>query len=572
MPKNNTIAKTLFIALIVSCLCFCKKNEAPAYSAVKSVIADSAMVVSPHPLASQIGVDVLKDGGNAADAMIAVQFAIAVVYPRAGNIGGGGFLVYRAATGETATLDYREKAPAAATRDMYLDSLGNPVSGLSVAGHLAAGVPGTVDGLLNAHARLGKLPLAQLINPAIKLAADGYRLSKNEAERLNEYQDQFLKFNDPGCPFIRNQWKEGDLLRQPELAATLTRIRDNGRAGFYAGKTADYIVSEMTDGNGIITAADLTAYQSKWRDPIIGHYKEYKLISMAPPSSGGVALVEMLEMLEPHPIAQWGFQQPETTHLMVEAMRRAYADRAEHLGDSDFYPVPVDSLLNLDYIAARMSDFNPDSASTSESSKAHPFILAKESFETTHTSIVDAAGNACAVTTTLNGNFGCKVWVDGAGFFLNNEMDDFSVKPGVPNVYGLVGAEANSIAAGKRMLSSMTPTIVEKNGAWYMVLGTPGGSTIITSVLQVFLNVVEFDQPLDQAVNAPRFHHQWLPDEIMAEPGAMNQATRQTLTAKGHSIREVEAIAVVKAIVRTKDGKIHGAGDPRDPDDDARGY
>ncbi len=565
-------ARFIFITLIFSVLYSCKKTEAPSYSATKSMIADSAMVVSPHPLASRIGVDVLKAGGNAADAMIAVQFAIAVVYPRAGNIGGGGFLVYRSESGETSTLDYREKAPLAAFRDMYLDSLGNPVSGLSVSGHLAAGVPGTVHGLLNAHARLGKLPLARLIDPAIKLAEDGYAVSQNEADRLNEYQDEFLKYNGDHCPFIRDQWKAGDLLKQPELAATLTRIRNQGKAGFYAGETSDFIVSEMAQGNGIISAEDLSAYESKWRAPVIGQYKEYKIISMAPPSSGGIALVEMLEMLEPYPIAQWGFQKPESTHLMVEAMRRAYADRAEHLGDSDFYPVPVDSLLDLGYIAQRMADFNPDSVSTIENSKAHSFILAKESFETTHTSIVDAAGNACAVTTTLNGNFGSKVWVDGAGFFLNNEMDDFSIKPGVPNVYGLVGAEANSIAPGKRMLSSMTPTIIEKDGKWFMVVGSPGGSTIITAVLQVFLNVTEFGQPLDKAVSAPRFHHQWLPNEIMAEKDALDPTVREALTARGHSIKDVSSIAVVKAIVRTSEGRIHGAGDPRNPDDDARGY
>lgn len=530
------------------------------------------MVVSPHPLASQVGLDILRSGGNAMDAMVAVQFAIAVVYPRAGNIGGGGFLIYRMENGDNAALDYREKAPAAASRDMYLDSLGNPVPDLSYAGHLAAGVPGTVDGLLTAHARFGKLPLARLIDPAIRLASEGYPVSATEAARLNRYQEDFKKYNTDQCPFIKAEWKEGDLLKQPELAQTLTRIRDKGRDGFYAGETASFIAAEMKEGNGIITPDDLKEYQAKWREPVIGEYKGYKLISMPPPSSGGITMMEMLEMIEPFPLHDWGFHTTQSVHLMVEAMRRAYADRAEHLGDSDFYPVPGDSLLSAGYITARMADFSPDSASASESTRAHPFALAKESFETTHTSIVDAQGNAASVTTTLNGNFGCKVWVDGAGFFLNNEMDDFSVKPGVPNAYGLVGAEANAIAPGKRMLSSMTPTIVEKDGKWFMVVGTPGGSTIITSVMQVFLNVVEFDQPIDEAISRPRFHHQWLPNEIMAEKGAFDEATKKELEAKGHAVREVEAIAVVKGILRRQDGKIQGAGDPRNPEDDARGY
>ncbi len=542
------------------------------YDTTKSLVAKEAMVVSPHALSSDIGTAILQKGGNAVDAAIAVQFAIAVCYPRAGNIGGGGFMLIRTKEGVIDALDYREKAPAAASRDMYLDSLGNVIPSLSTEGHLAAGVPGTVAGLFAAHEKYGRLPMRELIKPAIALADRGYAVSETEATRLNNFQEVFKKYNNQPNPFIKSEWKSGDRLVQPELARTLRRIRDRGMAGFYEGPTADAIVAEMQSGNGIITHEDLRNYRPAWRQPVVGQYKHFRVISMPPPSSGGVALLQILGMVEPFPLSEMGFHSPEAIHLMVEAERRAYADRAEHLGDTDFYDVPIDSLLDKNYLKSRMSDFSPTHATPSNAILAGNFTLVKETFETTHTSIIDAEGNAVAVTTTLNSNFGCKVWVDGAGFFLNNEMDDFSVKPGVPNQFGLVGAEANAIHPSKRMLSSMTPTIIERDGKVFLVLGAPGGSTIITAVFQVFMNVSEFNLNLEAAVNAGRFHHQWLPDEIQVEKGALSDSTRQALEAKGHRLREVNYMAVVKAIQRLPDGQLHGVGDPRNPDDTARGY
>ncbi|MFN7115608.1 MAG: gamma-glutamyltransferase [Saprospiraceae bacterium] len=547
-------------------------NQLPSYNPTKSITGSQAMVVAPHALASDIGVDILKQGGNAVDAAIAVQFAIAVVYPRAGNIGGGGFMVIRLKNGETAALDYREKAPMMANRDMYLDSLKNVVPNLSTEGHLACGVPGTVAGMFAAHQKYGKLPMAKLIEPAIRLAKKGYHISESEANRLKNHQELFKKYNELPNPFIKNDWKAGDLLIQKELARTLTLIKEKGAAGFYEGETADDLVAEMKQGGGIITKEDLKKYDTKWRTPLIGNYKNYKVISMPPSSSGGVALLQMLEMVEPYPLKQWGFHNTKTIHVMTEAERRAYADRAEHLGDSDFYNVPMDSLLNENYLQRRMADFSMERTTPSTSIYAGHFKMRKETFETTHTSIVDAEGNAVSVTTTLNGNFGNKVWVSNAGFFLNNEMDDFSVKPGVPNQFGLIGAEANAIQPGKRMLSSMTPTIVEKDGKLFLVLGTPGGSTIITTVFQVFLNVAEFNMNLDDAVNAKRFHHQWLPDEILIEKNTLDAEKRQVLEKIGHKFREVERIAQIKAILKLPDGKWQGVADFREPDATARGY
>lgn len=546
---------------------------APDYPIVKSTIADSAMVVTPHPLSSQVGVDILQMGGNAIDATVAVHFAMAVVFPRAGNIGGGGFMVLRQADGEIAALDYREKAPAAAFRDMYLDSLGNIIDGLSTKGHLASGVPGTVDGLIQAHNRYGKLDFAQVIQPAIELARNGFAITATEADRLNRYREDFAQYNGDDSPFIRRgEWQAGHKLVQTNLANTLERIQKNGREGFYAGATADYIVAEMEMGGGIITRKDLANYQATWRTPLTGHYKNYRIISMPPSSSGGVALLQLMEMMEAYPLADYGFHSPEAIHLMAEAERRVYADRAQYLGDMDYYPVPLDSLTDSVYLAMRMADFSPQTASLSDATKAGNFNLQKESFETTHTSIVDAAGNAVSVTTTINSNFGSKVVVHGAGFFLNNEMDDFSSKPGVPNQFGLVGAEANAIQGGKRMLSSMTPTIVEKDGALFMVVGAPGGSTIITAVFQVIINSIEFGLPLDEAVAASRFHHQWLPDMLTLERDGFDQETQEALRDLGHELREINRMAVIKAVKRLENGQLHGAADPRNPDDTAMGY
>ena len=530
------------------------------------------MVVSPHPLSTEVGLSILRQGGNAVDATIALQFAMAVVYPRAGNLGGGGFMVLRQADGEVASLDYREKAPAAATHDMYLDSLENVIKGLSTSGHLAAGVPGTVAGMFAAHEKYGKLSMQQLIKPAIQLATDGFKITQEEADRLNRFQEDFRKYNEAPNPFLKENWNMGDRLVQKQLAETLQRIHDMGADGFYEGPTAELVEAEMASGNGIMTKEDLKNYHAQWREPLTDQYKQYRVISMPPSSSGGVALLQMLQMLEAYPLSEYGFQSPAAIHLMTEVERRAYADRAQHMGDMDFYPVPIDSLLSEEYLAERMIDYQATSATTSDNILAGDFSIGLESFETTHTSVVDEMGNAVAVTTTLNSNYGCKVWVDGAGFFLNNEMDDFSAKPGVPNQFGLVGAEANAVAANKRMLSSMTPTIIEKEGKLFMVLGTPGGSTIITTVFQVFLNVAEFGMNLEEAVAAKRFHHQWLPDVILVEKGGLSPELRTELEGMGHQFREVDYIAKMKAIQVLDDGKLHGVGDPRNKDDDAKGY
>ncbi|MEL7159770.1 MAG: gamma-glutamyltransferase [Bacteroidota bacterium] len=555
---------------LLALLSTCQQIPELDYTAQKSASFAKAAIAGPHPLATEVGLNVLKNGGNAIDAAVAVKLAMAVVYPRAGNLGGGGFLVYRDKDGNSDALDYRERAPAAADRDMYLDENGDVVQGLSTRGHLAVGVPGAVAGMVAMHEKYGTKPWAELVQPAVKLAAKGYRLSQTEVDRLKRYHTDFLEFNE-STPFSDSTVVEGTLIKQPDLAATLTRIRDQGFDGFYRGKTADLFVAEMESGGGLITHEDLAGYEATWRAPITKDYKNYRLISMPPSSSGGVALAQMVEMLEPYPLDKYGFQSTRSVHLTVEAMRRAYADRAEYLGDTDFYPVPVYSLLDDTYLAGRMADFRPDSAGKSDVIDAGLDEM-KESFETTHISIVDSLGNAVSITTTLNGNFGSKVMVDGAGFFLNNEMDDFSAKPGVPNMFGLVGKEANAIQPGKRMLSSMTPTLVEQDGELFLVLGAPGGSTIITAVLQTFLNVTEYGMPLAEAVEAPRFHHQWRPDRILYEADALGGGVKDSLAAMGHAFLERKYMAVIKAVQRLSDGSLVAAADPRNPDDDVAGY
>ncbi|ALL04527.1 gamma-glutamyltranspeptidase [Pedobacter sp. PACM 27299] len=526
----------------------------------------NGMVVSASPFASKVGLDILKKGGNAVDAAVAVQFALAVVYPNAGNIGGGGFMVYRAADGSSNTLDFREKAGAAASRDMYLDQSGAPIVDKSLYGQLAAGVPGSVAGMVTAHEKYGKLPWATLVEPAILLARNGFPLSKQQVGEFNELREKLLQFNPDGTALLKDgKWTEGELLKQEELASTLELIRDQGRAGFYEGKVADLLLKEMNRGGGILTKADLQHYQAIWRRPITGTYKDYRIITMPPPSSGGIALIQLLKSVEPFPLKKWGFQQDSTVQLMVEAERRVYADRATHLGDPDFYDVPANALMKDQYIKDRMKSMDWLKATPSASVKAGA-VQGKEHEETTHYSIVDQEGNAVSVTTTLNGSYGATVVVKGAGFLLNNEMDDFSVKPGAANMYGLIGGEANAIAPGKRMLSSMTPTILEKDGKLFMVVGTPGGSTIITSVFQTILNVIEFDHNMQQAVSAKRFHHQWLPDLIYTEKGAIDSITRVKLQAKGYIIAPRGPMGRVDAILKTKQGGYQGAADPRGDD------
>lgn len=530
-----------------------------------------AAVVSAHPEASKVGVAIIKQGGNAVDAAIAVQFALAVVYPNAGNIGGGGFMVYRSSTGGTDALDYREKAPEKASRDMYLDEKGNAITDKSLYGGLASGVPGTVDGMVKAHNKYGKLKWKRDIQPAIELAERGFVITEQQASELNKHKKDFQKYNRRPTAFVKEgQWKAGDILKQPELAATLKLIRDKGRAGFYEGEVATAIVNSMQYTRGIITTADLKNYQSVWRNTVSGTYKNYKVISMPPPSSGGIALLTMLKQIDKYPLSKWGFQQDSTVQLMVEVERRAYADRASYLGDPDFFKVPQSALLDSNYIANRAKDISFTAATPSSEIKPGK-LPAYESEQTTHYSIVDSQGNAVSVTTTLNGFYGSHVVVEGGGFILNNEMDDFSVKPGSPNMYGLVGGEANAIVPGKRMLSSMTPSIIEENGKLRMVVGTPGGSTIITSIFQTILNVLAFGKDMQAAVAAPRFHHQWLPDTIYVEKGAIDPGTRVKLEGKGYKITERVPMGRVDAILVLPNGELETGADSRG-DDKGLGY
>ncbi|MDH5379861.1 MAG: gamma-glutamyltransferase [Cyclobacteriaceae bacterium] len=564
MKTFNPFLLFIFFLVLTSC------QQQESENNQKGVISDSAMVVSAHPLASQVGIEILKKGGNAIDAAIAVQFALAVTHPSAGNIGGGGFMVIRLADGQLNSLDFREAAPKASHRDMYLDETGEVIENLSTLGHLASGVPGTVDGMVNAHNKYGQLAWEEIVQPAVELALNGFTLTKKEASGLVSNQENFQTLNTQAPEFLLGNWKEGDTIKYIDLGHALERIRDHKRAGFYEGKTADDIVAEMQRGNGIISYEDLQEYQSEWRKPLEDYYKGYKIISMPPPSSGGVALIQLLKIVEGFPIHKWGWNQKETIHVMVEAERRVYADRASYLGDPDFIKVPVKELTDEGYLTERMSNFNLTQATPSDSVSAGIFNL-YESMETTHFSVVDKFGNAVAVTTTLNGGYGSKVVVSGSGFILNNEMDDFSIKPGYPNMFGLIGGEANAIQPQKRMLSSMTPTIIEKDRKLYMVVGTPGGATIITSVYQVILNVIEHKMTMHEAVNAKRFHSQWKPDIISIENSAIDSVTLEKLTEMGHTISTRGSIGRVDAILVLENNKLEGGADLRG-DDTAIGY
>ncbi len=539
-----------------------------AYMGHRPARARKVMVASGQPLATEAGLEILKMGGNAVDAAVAVGFALEVVYPVAGNIGGGGFMVIRFPDGKSTTIDYREMAPAKATRDMYLDKNGNVIPNLSLVGYLASGVPGSVRGLYLAHQKYGKLPWKDLLQPAIRLAEKGFRMPYELAHSLERRRKIFLKFPATARAYLKNgkqPYREGDLFIQKDLAHTLRLIAEKGANGFYTGEVAAKIERAMKSHGGLITRADLAAYRARERKPVEGTYHGYHIISMGPPSSGGICLIELLNILEGFPLKQMGFHSSRMVHTVVEAEKRVYADRAKFMGDIDFYPVPIRGLTSKIYAAGLRKTIDLRRATpSSEISSGNPAPY--EGPQTTHYSIVDENRMAVSVTTTLNSAYGSKVVIDGTGFLMNNEMDDFSAKPGVPNQFGLVGGEANAIQPHKRMLSSMTPTIVEKQGQLFLVLGTPGGSTIITSVLQTILNVVDFGMNIQEAVDAPRFHHQWLPDYISFDRFAFSKDVVANLAAMGHHLhpRHSNGPGIVEAIlVNPKTGVLWGGSDSR---------
>ncbi|MBO6632367.1 MAG: gamma-glutamyltransferase, partial [Psychroserpens sp.] len=563
MTNRNTL-----LLLLLFGLCFnCKKTttEETTYGH----ITENAMVVSARVEASKIGSEILEKGGNAFDAMFATEMALAVTYPYAGNLGGGGFMVYRLNTGETGALDYREKAPLGSYSDMYLDSLGSVIPQKSTVGAYAVGVPGTIAGIFAAHEKFGSLPVATLLEPVIELAESGFYVTEKQHNRFAKYDSIFSVVNDHRIIF-NSSVLTNSKFKNLALAETLKRIAAHGRDEFYSGQTGTQLVDFINQHGGIITMDDLLLYEAKWRKPITFQYDDLTITSMSPPSSGGICLAQIMKLIEPYDIDKYGPNSLEAIQVIVEAERLAYADRSYYLGDPDFVNIPKEALMNDVYLQERMRNFSFDEAiasgnvsygtipdytmELSETPRYH------EHEETTHYSIVDQFGNAVSVTSTLNGAYGSKLYVDELGFFLNNEMDDFSSKPGVPNIYGLIGGQANAIAPQKRMLSAMTPTIIEKNGELYMVVGTPGGSTIITSVLQTILNVHEHGMTMQEAVNAPRFHHQWLPDEIRMEVSRFSEPLLKSLQEKGYYINFDAApiTAKVDAILVRDDGSLEG--------------
>ena len=566
-----------YLILLIMFSQFSCNNKKP----IIGVVSDNAMVVTAREEASKIGIEILKKGGNAFDAMVATELALAVAYPFAGNIGGGGFMVYRKNSGEIGALDYREKAPMGATKDMYLDENGNVINGLSTVGGLAVGVPGTVAGVFAVYEKFGTLPIEDIFEPVIKLALKGVVVTKKQEDRLTKYYSQINNLNafEDGIAkevgkstlWIEN-WKENDTIKYPALANTLKRIMLNGKDEFYRGETATKLVRFLEKNGGIITMEDLKLYKPKWRDPIVFEYDDLKIISMSPPSSGGICLEQIMKMINPYDLKSYGHNSVEYIKVLVEAERRAYADRSFYLGDPDFNEIPYKEITSQKYLSDRMKDFSFSTPTLSKDLNPGKINIS-ESNETTHYSILDQFGNSVSATTTLNAAYGSKLYSDELGFFLNNEMDDFSSKPGVPNMYGLIGSKVNSIEAGKRMLSSMTPTIVEKNNDLYMILGTPGGSTIITSVLQTILNIHEFKMSMQEAVNAPRFHHQWLPDVILFETTGFDKQITDKVATDGYKTHfdSSKITSKVEGILVLNDGKIEGGADKRG-DDKAVGF